>query len=431
MRFAVKLEECTRVMKAVLALSVIAMTALVAGCGGGGDSSSSSNNNNNNNNNNNSAPSQQPIAANAPNTVAVTVDRGVANIINIPTISVTVCAPNSTTNCTTIDHVLLDTGSFGLRVVNSALGSLANSLPIQQATAGGQLVECTHFADGFSWGTTRTATVKISGEVANNIPIQVIGDLPDSTIPGGCVNGAAENTAQSLGANGIIGIGVAPVDCGAACSVQGNVAQFSNYYACPNGANCTRTLAETSKQVANPVPKFAVDNNGVIVQMAPISSSGAVSATGTVVFGIGTQSNNGNAAATTYTTDASGDLVNSQFNGTKTSAFMDSGSNAYFFQDDSLVLCGGSLSAFYCPSSPQQRTVSLVGANGATGAATISIVSAQTLLSNQSNFVFNNLGGQIGSLTAFDLGLPFFFGRYVYFGMDKRASGGQAPFVAF
>ncbi|BDC39870.1 DUF3443 domain-containing protein [Paraburkholderia terrae] len=428
MRFALKLEACVSVVKAVLAVSVVAMTAFVAGCGGGGGDSSSSSNNSGSN----SGPNQQPIAANAANTVAVTVGRGVAGIINIPTVSVTVCAPGSTTNCATIDNVLLDTGSFGLRVVNSALGSLANSLPVQQATAGGQLAECTHFADGFTWGTIRRADVKISGETASNIPIQVIGDMAESTIPAsGCINGANESTAAALGANGIIGLGVAPVDCGAACSVQANVAQFSNYYACPNVASCARTLAETGNQVANPIPNFPVDNNGVIVQMAPISSSGAATATGTVVFGIGTQSNNGNAAATTYTTDASGDLVASTFNGSTIRTFMDSGSNGYFFTDSSLALCGGNLASFYCPASTQQRTVNLVGANGATGALTINIANAQTLLSNANNYAFNDLGGQIGSLSAFDLGLPFFFGRYVYYGVDKRATGGAAPFVAF
>ncbi|SKC54063.1 DUF3443 domain-containing protein [Paraburkholderia hospita] len=427
MRFGLKLEACVSVVKAVLAMSVVAMTAFVAGCGGGGGDSSSSPNNSSSN----SGPNQQPIAANAANTVAVTVGRGVAGIINIPTVSVTVCAPGSTTNCATIDNVLLDTGSFGLRVVNSALGSLANSLPVQQATAGGQLAECTHFADGFTWGTTRTATVKISGEVTSIIPIQVIGDMADSTIPSGCVNGANESSASALGANGILGLGVAPVDCGVACSVQANVSQFSNYYACPSGTNCTRTLAETTKQVANPIPNFPVDNNGVIVQMAPISSNGAATATGTVVFGIGTQSNNGNAAGTTYTTDASGDLVASTFNGSTIRTFMDSGSNGYFFPDSSLALCGGNLASFYCPASTQQRTVTLVGANGATGALTINIANAQTLLSNASNYAFNDLGGQIGSLSAFDLGLPFFFGRYVYYGVDKRATGGAAPFVAF
>jgi hypothetical protein len=422
MRFALKLEGCIRVMKSALAVSVVAMTALVAGCGGGGGDSSSSSSNNS------SGPNQQPIAANAANTVAVSVDRGIAGAINIPTVTVSVCAPNSTSNCATIDHVLLDTGSYGLRVVNSALGSLANSLPVQQATAGGVLAECTQFADGFTWGTTRTATVKISGEVANNIPIQVIGDLDNSTVPAkGCVNGANESSAQALGTKGILGIGVAPVDCGTRCSMPSIAQDSSIYYACPNGTNCTQTVAETSKQVANPVHNFPVDNNGVIVQMAPIPSNGAASANGTVVFGIGTQSNNGNTAGSTYTTDQSGDFpVANQSN----TVFLDSGSNGYFFQDNTLPTCTN-LTDFYCPTSTQQRTVNLVGTNGAKGSVTISIANAQTLLNNTSNFAFNDLGGHVDSIPGTDLGIPFFYGRYVYYGMDKRATGGAAPFVAF
>jgi hypothetical protein len=430
MRYAVNIEKGVSVVKAVLAVCFVSMAALVAGCGGGGGSSSS------NNSGGNSGPNQQPIAANAANTVPITVNAGVSNIINIPTVSVTICAPNSTSNCVTVNNVLLDTGSYGVRIVNSALGSLGSALPTQTATnGGGTLAECTHFADGYSWGSTRVATVKIGSEVANNIPIQVIGDLPASSIPSsGCATSSAENTAADLGANGILGVGVAPVDCGVACSVQTNVsAGFSNYYSCPNNANCTTTLAETTKQVANPVPKFAADNNGVIVQMAPISSNGQASATGTLVFGIGTQANNTNAAATTYTTDASGDLNNSTFNGSTIRTFMDSGSNGYFFQDGSLPLCTSSqLTSFYCPGGTQTRTINLVGANGAKGSATLNIVSAQTLTTNNngSNFAFNNLAGQIG-MNAFDLGLPFFFGRYVYYGMDQTAAGGAAPFVAF
>ena len=426
MRFALKLEAGVRVIKTVLAVSVVAMTAFVAGCGGGGGDSSSSSSNNNNNNTN-TGPSQQPIAATAANTLAVTVGAGVKGNINIPTVSVTVCAPG-TTSCMTVNNVLLDTGSYGLRIVNSALGSFASQLPTQQATAGGQLAECTHFADGFTWGSIRKATVKISGEVASNIPIQVIGDLPTSTVPAqGCASGVNESTADALGANGILGIGVAPVDCGVACSDPANVADSSNYYACPNGMNCTRTLAETQNQVANPVPFFAVDNNGVIVQMAPISSNGAASAAGTVVFGIGTQANNGKTAAATYTTDASGDFPS---RGQSNTVFLDSGSNGYFFVDSTIPICSN-LPDFYCPTSTLQRTLNLTGANGATGTATISIANAQTLLSNTSNFAFNNLGGQVPGLAGTDLGLPFFFGRYVYYGMDKTATGGAAPFVAF
>ena len=97
--------------------------------------------------------------------------------------------------------------------------------------------------------------------------------------------------------------------------------------------------------------------------MPPVSNTGAPSATGTLVFGIGTQSNNALAASQTFTTDAYGDLNNSVFNGTTVQAFLDSGSNAYFFADSSLAQCGSNFAGFYCPSSAQTRSITLVGLN--------------------------------------------------------------------
>jgi hypothetical protein len=165
--------------------------------------------------------------------------------------------------------------------------------------------------------------------------------------------------------------------------------------------------------------------------MPPIPDTGAASATGTLVFGIGTQSNNALAAANTFTTDAFGDLTRSVFNGATVTAFLDSGSNGYFFADSSLTLCGSNFSGFYCPSTAQTRSITLAGLNNVKATANIGIVSASTLFGSGNKFAYNDLAGQLGSSTAFDLGLPFFYGRYVYHGFDKRASGGQAPYVAF
>jgi hypothetical protein len=280
----------------------------------------------------------------------------------------------------------------------------------------------------------RTATVTIGGETTtSSIPLQIIGDKDASTIPTpGCGNGAIENTASDLGANGILGIGTAPTDCGAICANPATAATYSNYFACPNGTSCTRTAVPLTQQVANPVASFPIDNNGVIVQMAPIASNtGAASGSGTLVFGIGTQGNNPLAASQVFTTDAYGDLNNSTFNGATVQAFLDSGSNAYFFGDSSLALCSSPLAGFYCPSSAQTRTVTLVGLNKVSAAANIGIVSAQTLFANGSNFAFQYLAGQIGGNASFDLGLPFFYGRYVYYHLDQTANNGPSPYVGF
>ncbi|RDK01806.1 DUF3443 domain-containing protein [Paraburkholderia lacunae] len=427
MQIAIKLKAWTQSVAAVALVSVLA----ACGGGGGGDSSSSSSSSSSvlNGGSLPASPTQQPIAANAANTVAITVGFGVKGVINIPTVSVTVCAPGSTTNCQTVDNIQVDTGSFGLRVVSSQLSSVLGSLQVTQV-AGGALAECATFADGYTWGSVRTASVTIGGETTTtSIPVQIIGDMASSTVPAGCT-GVAQNTASALGANGILGIGTAPNDCGATCANASTAANNSNYFACPSGTSCTRTAVPTAQQVTNPVAKFATDNNGVIVQMPPVGNTGASSATGTLVFGIGTQSNNALAAAQTFTTNAWGDLNNSVFNGTTVQAFLDSGSNAYFFSDSSLAQCGSTYAGFYCPSSAQTRSISLVGLNGAKTTANIGILSAATLFGSGSNYAFNDLAGQLSGSSSFDLGLPFFYGRYVYFGIDQTP-GGQAPYVAF
>ena len=60
------------------------------------------------------------------NTMTVTVDSGPTGArgsINHAYVTVRVCAPGSTTQCANVDHVLLDTGSWGLRLVRSVLAA--------------------------------------------------------------------------------------------------------------------------------------------------------------------------------------------------------------------------------------------------------------------------------------------------------------------
>ena len=395
--------------------ALISLVSLIAACGGGGGG-----NNNSASSSGSPSPTQQPVAANAANTVSVTVDRGLTGTRpNIPTVSLTICVAGTNT-CQTVDHVQVDTASFGLRLLASALPTVLGSLPAATASNGGTLAECTAFADGYTWGTVRPADVKLGGETASSIPIQVIGDLASSTVPQACAGfGVAQDTVQQLGANGILGIGVAPYD------------SSSNYYACPGNSNCSLTSVTQSQLVANPVPKFATDNNGVILEMAPVADGGAPNATGTLVFGIGTQSNNAMSAGQRFATDSFGRLSGT-LNGRTLDTFLDSGSNAIFFADSSLPQCGGNLGSFYCPSATQSFTATLTPyGGGASGTAVFNVANASSLLGSGSNYAANNLAGQFGSSASLDLGLSFFYGRYVYYGMDQTGSGGKTPYVAF
>src|SRR5471032_2275472 len=406
-------------------LAVLSLSILLAACGGGSSGSDSSSVSSSLiSGSSGSTSGAQPIAATASNTVPITVGSGAQNLVNIPNVSVTVCAPG-TSNCQTIDNIQLDTGSYGLRLANDAAAKIVGSLPINQSTSGGQLAQCTQFADGFTWGTVRTADVKIGGETASAIPIQVVGDLSDSTVPlNGCINGSNESTSRQLGANGILGVGVAPTDCGVTCTN----AATSNYYSCPSGTDCSAIAVAVAQQVVNPVTKFAVDNNGVIVQLPSVATS-AASVTGTLVFGIGTQSNNALAtSATSYRSTAFGNLAGT-YKGAATTTIIDSGSNGLFFTDSSLAGCTSTFTDFYCPSSAQALSATVTGVNGVSGTVNFTVLNAQTLAASGTNYALNGLAGSIGSFpTLFDFGLPFFFGRYVYVGFDTN---GNPPYIAF
>jgi hypothetical protein len=272
----------------------------------------------------------------------------------------------------------------------------------------------------------RTADVKIGTEVASSVPIQIIGDLAASTAPtgdNGCPSGNDENSTADIGANGILGIGPQTYDCGTGCVTS---ALNQMYYSCSNGANCVGTAVPLIQQVTNPVTKFPVDNNGVIVQLPPVPDNGAASATGVVIFGIGTQSNNAVSGVTKYGTDQYGDLTGT-YKGNKYSTFFDSGSNGNFFQDSSFPLCS-STSAFYCPSSEQSLSATISGTEGNTATVPFQLVSARTLTQDGTKFAFNSLGGQLGLSSMFDFGLPFFFGRHVYVGFELPNS---PAYVAF
>ncbi len=103
---------------------------------------------------------------------------------NVAFTTVLVCVPNTTT-CQTIDHVMVDTGSSGLRLLSSAAGgefSLCVACGNRPHGNNDAYGECLVFLDGYIWGTVNTADVVISGETANAIPVQVI--IPPSSSPG-------------------------------------------------------------------------------------------------------------------------------------------------------------------------------------------------------------------------------------------------------
>ena len=397
---------------------------LLAGCGGGGSGGSSS-----------STPTTPSTPTPLANTVPITVD-GTFGAINRPYVSVTICAPGSST-CTTVDHVLVDTGSVGLRLLSTP-AITALGLQSQATTAGNQLAECYYFASSYTWGTVKVADVKMAGETASSTSVQIVADASLPAVPNSCLStgSTAQNTTAAIGANGILGVGATVYDCGAGCAATTNTA---NYYFTCTSSTCTNVAEPQAQQVGNVPALFSADNNGVLVQMPTISNSGAPSASGTLTFGIGTQSDNALGSAQVYSTDNNGYFTTAYKGTTYPDSFLDTGSEVFYFQDNSLPQCAASAQIFYyCPASITALSAVNTGGNGTAGTVDFNIENANTVLGD-SNYAANDIGFALSALsssdefvTSFDWGLPFFYGRSVYLAFSGRTTpGGTGPYYAY
>lgn len=371
--------------------------AFLLGCGGGS-----------------SSKPPQTITSSGNNIASISVNGGLDGFYaDAAFVSVTVCVPGTST-CQTIDNVLVDTGSSGLRVAPSVL-----TLPLPQQMSGGNpVVECFPFVSGYTWGPVETADVEIAGEKASSTPIQVLSD--GSTPPSGCGGfGASQNT--TLDANGIVGVGLFTQDCGDYCTVVQTAPGDPNlYYECSSSTVCEPVAESLTQQVPNPVSLFSADNNGVIIELPAVSAGGEPSVSGSLVFGIGTQSNNGLGGAKIYTADDSGNFTTTSYAGAPNppAGFIDSGSNGLFFPSTTITQCGSTSEApgYYCPSSTVNLSATNQGVNGTSGTVKFSIANAETLFNN-GDFAYSDLGGTFSG--AFDWGLPFFFGQNVFTGLQS------------
>jgi hypothetical protein len=383
------------------------------------------------------------------NFVAVTIDGGPVvsgasiGTINQSYVTITVCAPGSTTNCQTIDHVWVDTGSVGLRLFSSALGTLSLPAEMQGLNV---VASCAQFVATYAWGAVRTADISIGSKLASSVPIQVIGDTAGGAIPASaqapstCASGVGGaltgyNVPSDMGANGLLGIGVFLQDCGAGCATS---VHNGFYYTCPGGT-CSAVTMPTNMQVQNVVSLFPTDNNGSLLQLPSVPPQGQATGSGYLIFGINTQSNNQLGSALVFPADPNFGFINT----TKTygqasnvSSFVDSGSNAWFFDDPTLTVCANNKD-FFCSTVMLSATMSAY--QGFTGTAPshtygfcIENLNSAFLTGT---WAFNDVGGP-GMAGSFDWGLPFFYGRSVFTAIESTTtpptliSGNPPPFFA-
>lgn len=490
-------------------LALLALAFLLVGCGGGATSTStlisngggalSSNIGNTSATVCSATPEQlQPYGGvSSGSASSVYMDNcataGTLAAVNLPYISVNVCAPSGA--CAWIDHVLVDTGSVGLRLLADALppALLASlpSTPVAGSTA--SVGECFQFVVSYMWGGVRTATVNLGGTVpasggAHNGSVSGTGNIfilndPNvpATVPASCSTAAGIASPQAkaaidFGANGIIGIGMLPDDASNGAAT---------YYQCLAGS-CTLFPATTTTAAGTPPPGAAVVNPLAAAHLSAAAIT--LDAASTIHSHTVTYSNYGlpgfvNASALVGTlsylsgpptpsakfyvnpysqrmpAQLSNGSASANFPTSTTTfagAFMDSGSNAYFYTQTDLspqVLAMQNCPFTTLNSSGQPVTSQRPFACNLSGQTTIPLVlalklgsdigpppapstttaSATTVVSPglsfyDYNFLNNSYPNSpvLEGLTViettspspfagqFDLGLPFFLGRPVY-----------------
>lgn len=387
----------------------LCLTAWLCACGGGGGGSTTTAGG--------STPIPQPPVLAATNVLPMVVGLGPGNNVNIPYVSVRVCVPG-TSDCRTIDNILVDTGSTGLRLVSAVMSGLA--LPAQTTPGSAVTLECAQFLSFVTWGPVKLADIYLGGKKAPALPLQVVADPAYPVVPSGCSSaGPVAAGVGDIHANGILGIGVFVND-------------GQRYYNCAPTSTQTRctTVLTAAQQVQNPVAALDSDNNGVVLQLPAIGPTGAREVSGSLILGVGTRDNNQLGDARVIQTDSRGYFSTTYKGVTLSNSFMDSGSNGLYFSDASLPDCPGSLSGFYCPATTQNLSATVRLINGSVQTINFSVANGSSLLASPS-FAYNNLGGTLSDVS-FDWGLPFYFGRRVFSVIEGRTSvAGTGPLVAY
>ncbi len=389
-------------------------------------------------------PSSGVTTAPALNTLAITVDSGppaAAGAINHAYVTVKLCEPGKNT-CMSVDHVLLDTGSWGLRLVSSVLTAGAVALPGETDSQGQAVEECATFLSGQTWGPVATADVTLAGETAAAVPVQILDDSNSGAPPPATcgTNGSLINGVADWSANGVLGVGVFAQDCGSVCVSA--TTPLPVYFGCTTAGGCTPENMPLDLQVANPVTRFASDNNGVIIALPNLkNANGDPTVQGQLTFGLATQTDNQLPAAglTLLAADAHGDFITEYNGGTaQLSAIIDSGSDSYQFDDPTITVCtSAAWVGYYCPAA---APLAVTATNMSAIMTTASIPASNSVVSfavdDPDTFVagaaaFTGLAGGAGTST-FTWGLPFFFGRTIYIGFDGQSSGSfKGPYYAY
>ncbi|KMZ11610.1 Heavy-chain fibroin [Candidatus Burkholderia humilis] len=179
------------------------------------------------------------------------------------------------------------------------------------------------------------------------------------------------------------------------------------------------------------MPLQGTHNNGVTLAFPALAAGGTQTVSGTLTFGMDTQANNASGSDTKLVISGPA-TVKASYGDRSLQAILDTGSGAYYFPDSTIAMCPASFSsqAYYCPSQKLTRTATLQGKSGNAQAIQFDILNASVELANNLP-AHGGIGVNVDLFEAgvLDLGMPFFYGRTVTFGIQR--DDGEPAYFAF
>ncbi|WP_192843043.1 DUF3443 family protein [Aureimonas frigidaquae] len=325
-------------------------------------------------------------------------------------VSVKICKPG-TSQCVTVDDVMIDTGSTGLRLQASALPA-GFTLPDALGPDQKPLAECLHFVSSRAWGGVVHADLTLGGMSAQKLPIQVIGDATRPR-PDDCPPSASAPTS-----NGTLGIGIRPFDCTGACTAS---ARMPLIYTC-DALSCAplEGSVDQAYRLPNPVTRFNVHSNGIVLEFPDAPAGGAAAVKGTLTLGVETADNNRLGSAQRLMLGPNG-LFTTLYDGrTYPGSYIDSGTATYAFADDQLPTCPIK-TAGYCLQPTATLDATMVGRNQATIPMTFKVGNYQTQRANNVGASDSLAVKAQPDSPAFVWGAPFFLGKRIFQLIDGQS----------
>ena len=332
-------------------------------------------------------------------------------------VSVTVCEPG-TERCATIDDVMVDTGSTGLRLEASAVPRWLNLPPFLGADLR-PLAECLRFVHDTAWGPLVRADVRFGGLIAKALPLQVIDDIGGSQ-PQVCPRSDARPTS-----NGTLGVSQHLLDCQGACEQDAAApGVFIN-----ENTDWTPVQGRVTPdhRLPNPISYLPGHDNGITIELPAPRNGGAEEVVGKLTFGIGIADGN-RPFSDVFRLDGAGHFTTFLGGKAYPHSYIDSGTETYVTPDLGLPRCHG-MSWAYCIKPRRQLYAAMVRSDGTHIPVPFTVGDYRTRRKQHVGAVDDVAEAAVPQSTAFVWGAPFFLGRRVSFLIEGKKVPGAPEMV--